>query len=302
MVILKQLCEMFILVLIGALFTRVGLIPKGFNDTVSKFIMNISLPASIVMAFYDGLTKEMWIQSAEILIGSFILMLFYVGINLVLYRKAPADEQPIYRFAILTPNTNFLCYPLVTALYGNTGVLLLSMALLPNRIFAWSVGIMYFTKEADEPLYKKILKCLPMWAVVIGVVIASLHIKFPTPLEHAINTFAATNTGLSMYLIGSGIAFVKLKTFVQKKAWKFCLLRLVLIPMVVIGACLLTGVDGAVAGTLCFMSAMPAGTLTVVFTKEYNKNTEVAASIVTLSMILCAITLPILSNICLTIF
>ena len=293
--ILHLQTTLLLLIVVGAGGRKLGVITQGFSDGLSKFLMNIVLPCSILSSFQANLNETIWRQSMQILLITVAVHLFYILLGTVLYRRGDPDQQAVLRFAILCPNTNFMGMPVIGGIYGDAGILLLSIALLPARCFIMTVGISYFLTGNPLVRLKSLLSNPSFWAVFAGVTMMSFHWRLWEPLARAISCLGSCNTPLAMVLIGTVVASLTREMLADLRVWEFCALRLVLIPLAVALALRLAGTEGTVAGVAVTMSALPAGAMTVIFSKAYHRDESYGAACVIVSTLVSAATVPLIN-------
>ena len=101
-----------------------------------------------------------------------------------------------------------------------------------------------------------------------------------------------------MLVIGCVLAAYPLKTILGRwHMYVFCVVRLIVIPVLVWAILRLFVTDPLILGVMVVISAMPAATNTVLICSKYNGDESTAASGLFLSTTLSLITLPILLQI-----
>lgn len=101
-----------------------------------------------------------------------------------------------------------------------------------------------------------------------------------------------------MILIGGVVSNLKFEMLKDKRVWGFCLLRLVLIPLLLLALLDCLPLDPTAAGVAVMMSALPAGTMTVIYTKEYGSDENFSAACVIFSTVLSIVTIPLINLAC----
>lgn len=192
--ILNAQVTLFLLLLAGAAGKKWGVITPGFSDGLSKCLAGLVLPCSILSAFTKGTAPGLLRQSVWILGIMVGVHLFYIVLGSVLYRSADSRRKPVLKFAVLCPNTNFMGMPVIGSIYGDAGVLLLSIALIPVRAFIMTVGISYFVTGEGRRSWLRVLKNPAVWAVVLGAAMLGLGLRFPEPLNQALSSLGACTT------------------------------------------------------------------------------------------------------------
>jgi len=158
----------------------------------------------------------------------------------------------------------------------------------------WSVGVSYFSGGGKDK--KAIFKALAhpcLIAVYIGIAIMTFRIPVPEILLSAIKKSSDCCTALSMFVIGAILTEVDFRTVFSKKTMLFSALRLIGIPALTLGVCMLAGADPLVTGVAVILAGMPAGATTSILAANYNVEERFAAKIVVLTTALSMVTIPI---------
>ena len=289
---------LLLLVAAGAGGRRLGIIAEGFSDELSGFLMKLVLPCSIFSAFLKGMDKNIWQLSAQIIAAAAAVHIFYILLVMMLNHRADPQRRAVLKFAVLCPNTNFMGMPVIGGIYGDAGVMLLSIALVPARIFVMTVGISYFLSGGGLSRLKGLVRNPSIWAVAAGMAVNFMGWTLWEPLEKAVSALGSCNTPLAMVLIGTVVASLRREMVTDQSVWRFCLLRLALIPAAVILALWILGVRGTAAGVTATMSALPAGAMTVIFSKSYGQDDAFAAACVIVSTLVSVFTIPLITAVC----
>ena len=116
-------------------------------------------------------------------------------------------------------------------------------------------------------------------AVSIGLVLMIFQIQLPSGITKTLNYASNCATALSMIVIGNILAEVKVNEIVSGKNISFCIVRLLIFPIVVFTFCKLIGIDELV---------------TAVLAGKYNGDDHFAVKVVFLSTILSLLTIPMI--------
>ena len=154
------------------------------------------------------------------------------------------------------------------------------------------------------PLRRK-LKDVDMWmqenkvvTSVLALVLYLLNVPFHPMLVEALSLLDRITSPASMLVIGCVLAAYPLKTiFGGWHVYLFCVVRLIVIPVIVWAVLRLFVTDALILGVMVVISAMPAATNTVLVCSKYNGDESTAASGLFVSTALSLVTLPILLRI-----
>lgn len=285
---------MFLLMLLGILFRRRGVVGEGFCQDLTEVIIRLILPCNIVSSFCVSFTVELLRQTAVIFLISIAVQLGCWLLAVVLYRHAAADQKPSLQYATLCSNAGFLGNAVAESLFGSQGLLLTSVYLIPQRVVMWTLGLSFFTSDPDHRTdWKKMLRHPCIVAVGIGMVLLVSQWQLPSVLLRTVKSLGGCNTAMSMFMIGMLISDFPWKYFKNRGVLLFSAVRLGLIPLLVLGLCRLCGVTGLTLSISVVLAAMPAGATTAIIAAKQHCNAEFAAGCVTVSTTLSMLAIPV---------
>ena len=164
--------------------------------------------------------------------------------------------------------------------------------------YAWGVGL-FLDMERKNPVKRFFIHMLnPVFlSMVIGLSLGALGAGnwMPDVVTGFIGDLGDCFIPISLLMVGYSIADYPLKeVFNRPKSYLFAVLRLLLIPLAILGVVRLMGVTKDVATLVLFAFAGPSGMNVVVFPASYGKDCKTGASIVLLSSLGAVITVPLL--------
>jgi len=162
------------------------------------------------------------------------------------------------------------------------------------RVVMWSAGTSYFVAGSTDK--KKVIKnvlthpCLV--AVYVGLILMVTQFQLPEMLVSAIKSVGGCNSALTMFIIGTILADVKLSTIVNPTTLAFSVFRLGLLPLAAFAMGTLFGLDTAACGVAVLMTGMPAGATAAIFAARYDSDAPFATRCVVLTTLISMFTLP----------
>ncbi|HCK87219.1 MAG TPA: autotransporter [Erysipelotrichaceae bacterium] len=278
----------------GYILCKIHILKPSDRSVLSKSVINLFLPASIIGAFNIELTSEILGDFAEILIVSTAIQVFCVILAAVLFNRTDDNKKRILQYATVCSNAGFLGNAVAEGVYGQIGMMYGQIYLIPLRIVMFSAGVSYFEGGQDfKTVIKKIITHPCIIAVVIGLARIGFRIPFPTMVTDTLTSLGRCATPLVMVFLGMILAENGFSTMMTKLNIEFSVLRLVLIPAAVLAGCLLAHIDPMITGLSVLLAAMPAGSTTAVFAEQYHADVRFAADCVVLSTILSIAVLPV---------
>ena len=285
---------LFLLMLLGFLLKKKGMINEGNKGFLSDLVINVTLPASIIKAFQIEFNRE-------ILQSGLVIFLVAVGIQMgsyllaaVLYRKVETGHKKVLQYATICSNAGILGNPIAEGIFGSLGLLYASFYLIPQRTFMWSMGLTYFTEAPDrKSLVKKIATHPCILAVVFGIIIMVFQIPLPGVIDQTVKSLAGANTAVSMLFIGSILTGVRFADLWTPLTIYYNIVRLFLVPLLVWLCLLPLGLDELVTGVSVVLAAMPAASVTAIMASKYHCDEVFATKCVVSTTTLSMITIPL---------
>lgn len=303
-IILTQIIILSILVAVGILGSKFGIISKDTKDMLAKVIFNITLPLALLTNFSRIDITPRILSNSLIVIGLsvfvllFMLLAGWLTTRLLNMKKSDAI---IFKVHSLFGNIIFLGFPLISSLYGEEGLLYAGMFQVVSNMFMWTIGVIILNQGNNNSLKKNMLHILNpnTIAVVIGFIMFLYSVKLPPILLKPLGGLGDSNTYLSLVYMGAILYFTSIKELLNNKVAYFVSVnRLLLIPAILtavfIGINLLLPVkiDPLVISVLVLQSAMPCMINIVIMAKIFGADDNLATANVFISTLLSILTLP----------
>jgi len=180
--------------------------------------------------------------------------------------------------------------PLCLFAYGKMGLAIATAATAMILIFHFSIGILLASKKFS---LKPLLKCSPVYALLISLIFINFKIPSPKFLENA--TFLIGYSAIFLVLMSLGVALSKLKVFSFKETLIYSITRVIIGPIVGFAFVKLFNLSGIEAGVMFIQASMPSAVLTFLVAEIYSpkKISNSIASTVALSTFMSFFTLII---------
>ena len=272
---------------------------KGFIDDATKkklvdLILKVTLPCMIFESFSSPLTPEVLKKTGLVFLVAACIAVLSFLIGKVAYNFMPPEKRSILQYSTLVNNSGFLGLPMVSAVYGDEGLLFASIFIIPNRIMMWTAGISLFTESDKKSAVKNILLNPGIVAVYLGMGRRIIGIPFPEFADTALSKIGQITTPLSMMIIGTMLVGVVWKELVQPVILYMSFIRLILLPIAALLILRFLHMDSLLTGVSIIMTGMPAGATTALLAAKYGADEEFASQLVVTSTILSLVTMPLL--------
>ena len=293
MAIIQLQLQIFLLVAIGYLLSKLGMLVLVTRKQLTDLVIYVILPCNIVESFQVDLTHDLLISAGIVLVLGFAAQGLYALLNLFLYRRFDARRQINLKYGTICSNAGFMGLPLSLAIFGPTGLMYASVALLPIRLFMWSAGLSLYTSTTKKQVLKTLATHPCIIAVFVGFALMLSGLQLPAFLNDTIDSLGNCCTALSMVVIGAILSDVDPRTVLEPAVLYYVVIRLIAIPAFLFGVLWLLKVDALVTGIIVILSAMPAGSTTAMLAQKYDQDPEFACKMVFLSTLPSLITLPL---------
>jgi predicted permease len=290
----SQVLILFIIMFIGIAAKRKNIINDAMEDSISVLLMQIALPALVLSSGNFERTDEVLPNMISILvitIVSYILTIFFCMLiaRTLHFEKKAAN---VFISLILFGNIGFMGYPVVRAFFAETGIFYATIANLVFISFLWTYGILLFNRQEKVDL-KKLLN-LGSISTLIAIFMFLFQLRFPYPLQAALEMIGKMASPLSMLVVGALIADVDITNlFTNKKVYLVSLIRLIILPLVTAYILKFMGFNPMVISICTILAAMPSGATNTIFAKQFGSEPLFASAGVLITTLLSILTLPL---------
>jgi len=317
-ILVQQVAVLVLMMVPGFLLVKFHLVGEGFGKSISNVILYAAQPALIIAGFvsvdFNGTVVLRML--ATFILAIFAHLIFYT-VSLLFYKNAPEKRRNVLTFATLFTNAGYMGVPLLEALFAKEFpeiAIYGSVYIFAFNIFCWSLGAYLYTHDKKYISVRKMFLNPATISTYIGLLIfilsaiTSVRDAFVIPVfrgESIVRTLMIGMKGLvaplSMMLIGFRFASVKFRgTFKDKYLYISVLVSLFLTPALVfllVKLVSLVGIyhDELALSVLLMSAAAPAATATGMFAEKYDGDAPYASLIVSITSVLCVISMPIVS-------
>lgn len=288
-----------IIIFIGYLTKKVGLLTTEDTNTINKIVLNIALPSLVFYSIYNSnmsLLPKLGMLPIAGLISSFLLGgLTYAFLSLKQY-----DKKTIWTVltVIMMSSTAFIGFPVILGIFGNDGLIRAIFCDINTNIMLILLNIiLLFIFGGDiKKVIKKVITLPLLWALILGFTFNLLNIQIGEVVLSSLSYLKAATIPLILISLGLSIDFSGL-TRDLKMVSLVSIIKLVINPIIAIGIFYLLGINGFEFTIGIIQSAMPCAMFTLAFAIDYDLDVKLSSDCIIISMIISLITLPILISI-----
>ena len=274
MLLLQQMIILFLLMIVGFVLNKTGLLNKAGEKTISAVVVNAANPAMVLAA---SINKESTIQGIKLLKTFGLIVVVYIILVILAWvitrlLRVPIGQRGTYQNMTVFSNIGFMGFPLVSAMFGSDAMLYASLFVIPYNVLIYTYA--YFMMDSDleavgceiaaedkekssgarsAATLRKIINIGTISSIVTIIIYLS-QIHIPEYIESTVTHLSHLTAPLSMIVIGSSIANMKFKEmFTDVRLLIFSAVKLLLIPLVGVTLIRLTGADPLFVGVCLVM-------------------------------------------------
>lgn len=303
-ILLNLMGKVALLVALGYVLTRRGLLTERFQKDLTAFMMQVALPANVLTTasnpFSAALSKNLLITVA----AAVVYYIAALALTAALSRLLPLErrERAMFTLMAVFANTAFLGFPLISELLGQEGLLYAVIFNMVWLVFFFTIGISMVSMQRQIRI-KSILSMPVTIASLAAVVLYVSPFRFPVFVQDTLSTLGSMVVPISMLLIGCSLVPIR-PVEILKDPWSYAVnvLRLAVFPLAVLGILyLIPGVPHLVALVCAIMCCLPSASLSVVFAQQYDCAPAFASRAVVQGMVLMIVTIPLFITLAVTV-
>ena len=296
--IINQMLVLLILLLVGVLAAKTGIIDRETNRRLTNFALMIPQTCMILGSV---LNVELELTPMKILgvmgagCAMYAILVLVSFLVPVIYRCKPGDKG-IYSFMTIFGNVGFMGFPVVSAIFGSTGLFYASLMNIHFNTLAYSLGISLLgSKNGKTKIEWKRLINPPLVAALLSVLIVCFRIRVPQPVAEAVGMMGDMIVPCSMIIIGSSLGNQKFsEVFGDWHSYAFAPMRLLAVPVLLWAVLRLFIHDPILLGTMTILGGMPVAAFATMLSIQYGGNEQVASRTVFVTTVLSVVTIPLL--------
>lgn len=296
--IFQSLAMLFLLVLPGIFFRKKQWMTENQSQGVNSIIINLTWPCLVIDAMQMKYSVQIVKDSGYIFLVcmAVFVLLFAFSFPLAKGLKMTKQRQYLTTFMLLFGNTGFIGIPVMKALYGGEAVFYVAIVELINDILIFTVGILLIQMSVGADLHMQWRQLLSpgMIGVLLGLFFFLAKITLPPVIGDAVKIMGNATTPLTMFMIGFQLGGISWKDlWKDRHIYAVAVVKLLAVPAItILLLCLWTREFSLLEKVVVMSFAMPVGSVSAIFSKEYQSDETFVVKAVMLSTVLCFLTIP----------
>lgn len=226
--ILITACGFFVMIFIGYLMKRKGVISLQDKDFLGTMLLNVCLPSVIINSFKDFTFDVSFLIAFAIGVACNLAGIF---VGYLLSLKSKREDKALLMVLTSGYNIGIFTIPFVSSFFSATAVLSVLMFDVGNAIFVMGTsaaiisGILENEKGNPFPvIFDKMRKSLCIWAYIIMFTFVALGVQVPEAVFSIVSIPAGATSFLAMTMVGIMLEF-KIEPNERKELTKLLFLR-----------------------------------------------------------------------------
>lgn len=303
-----------VIIAVGYFVSYKGWANKSVTGFISKLIVNITLPATAVMAFFNSFTVDTLAASWVYIAASFAAIgaLYALSKLVAKIAKIKKTQRGVFTALFSFSNSVYIGLPVATAIFGQNALVFALFYYMANTTFMNSVGFVEIARDGmqiaciedgagslpkkcftGKQIVKKVFQP-PMIAVIVGFLLVLLRIELPDFLSSALTYIGDITSPLALLFVGmilhrAGISCLKK---IDRGISLSLLGRFVAAPLIMLAVAALFGLPKLPTEVLVVQMSLPAMVATAIFAEISHADTEFATKGVAVTTLLSFAAIP----------
>lgn len=289
----EQVLILLILIIFGFVLARVKILNEQGVRCITDVVLLFVTPCVIIQSFIRPFDTETLRGVLLSFLAAGGVHLLFITMATLIYRGRDEARRRVLRFGVIFTNCGYMSLPLQQAILGEDGVLYGASFIAIFNLIVWSYGITEMSGDIKFVSPKKLLLNPGIIGLVAGIILFVFSLTPPAVIRAPIGYLASLNTPLPMIIIGYHLAQSDIRrAFRDKECISAIALRLVVMPLLVLGALYALGMRGSLLTAMVIAACAPTAAITTMFSAKFGKATELSVNMVSLSTVFSVITIP----------
>ncbi|HJJ93487.1 MAG TPA: AEC family transporter [Methanocorpusculum sp.] len=298
-VALNQILVLFLLTGVGFFCRRAGILNQNSVSSLSKFLLNICIPAMIIYSMQIPFSQSIAEKSGMLIFAAlcYYVIAFAVCFVTPYILRCKKEEYGVFRFMTMFSNSMFMGFPILSMFFGPEAIFYAAIFNIPFTLLTYSVGIWILRSgEGGISFSWKLLLNAAFLSTFVGILFFVTSFSIPDPFYGALGLLSDITTPMSLVVTGGFLASLETKAIFSNVRQYFAAgIRLLIIPAITFAVCSLFITDPLILGITVVTAGMPAAVNTVILAEEHDARPDIAAQGVFISTLLCILTIPLLA-------
>ena len=289
-----QVLFLFILMSLVVLCRKLKLLSDESVKGLSDLMLYLITPCMMLKAFQQSFDRAMLRGFLITAAATAVLYAAEIGLAVLLLRDKNEARRRVLRFGAVFSNCGYMALPLLQSLWGSEAVLYGAAFNAVHVFYLWTYGLSLMNGGKEKVSLKKAVVNPGTLSTLLGLLLFFCSFRLPTLIARPVEYLAAMNAPIPRLIIGYYLAGLDLRTVLRTRGeFVMLALRLVLVPLLMLGGLWLCGVRGVLLTTNVVCISAPVATIGTMFATKYDMDPTLSAGLVAVSTVLSVLTMTL---------
>jgi len=298
--IINTVSPIFLIVIVGWVLRKTGIIKDNFVKQSIKFVFNVTLPILVFLKLAIVNFSALFESKIIILVYGCIFILFFLGWVLANLFIKKGDGRGGFIQGGYWPNNVIIGLALIMNIFGEDAVSKMVMILIFLIPLDYLLSVVALTlsdrqgkrSEAILNMIKSIALNPIIVSSVVAIVFSIIAVPIPKVLINTGNYLAAITLPLALIGLG-GTLKIKLLKNTSLITLGAVVIKLLISPLIATTIGIFIGYSGTDLGIIFIIFACPTAIVSFILADTMTPHGEIAGNIVLTTTLVSAITIPI---------
>lgn len=296
--------SLIIVVILGYWLAAKGWFDAGCRKMLPKLVTNVCLPPFLASTIINYFPRE---NLDHIFAGTALPFLSLIALFVLAWLTAKLIKVNKKHFGLFcacisNPNTIFIGIPVNLALFGTASTPYVLLFYFASTTFFWTIGNYFISRDQSDNPQKQDSKIIhwqrifapPIIGFIIGMIILILKLPVPEFIMRSAMLIGELTTPLALIFIGITLQQMGLLNLRLTRDINIALLgRLVISPLLMWLCVPLFNLPELMGKVFVIQAALPVILQIPILSAYYQTDPEFGTMMVSLSTILCVVTVPV---------
>ncbi|NLA53618.1 MAG: hypothetical protein GX858_04590 [Clostridiales bacterium] len=288
----NQIVMMLLIMAVGFWLRKIAVLDAHMIKGISNLVIKVAMPALVFVL----IQKESGTDGRMAFLGTVILVIVWISLTTLIVfwgakKMLPPENQAVFAALSVMSNSGFMGLPIIAAIYGDQGAFYLSAVVVGFNVTVYLT--LEYIMTGKHPRPKVLLGNVGLMMTFLALLTYVFRVRLPLPLSAMATHLGALTTPLTMLIAGARLTDFKLSALKDASLWLAMAFKLLIIPIVSFALFRALGFEGVQLGVITMAFAMASAASTQMFAEREGKNTLLAATGISVSTILCLVTIPL---------
>lgn len=298
--IINTVSPIFLIVIIGWLLRKFGIIQESFIKQSTKLVFKVTLPVLIFLKLAEVDFSKVFDSKIIVLIYGCMVFIFFLGWLLSIIFIKKGNGRGVFIQGSFWPNNVIMGLALIMNIFGEDAMSKLVMILVFSIPLNYLLSVIALTisdrQEKRSEAIQEMIRSIVFNPIIISAIIAICFslIKIPVPrvISNTGDYIAAITLPLALIGLGGTLKIKHLRntSFITLGA---LLIKLIISPVIAVIIGYLVGYSSTDLGVIFIIFACPTAIMSYIVADSMTKHGKTAGNIVLTTTLLSSITLPL---------